>query len=92
MVPATLTVQPVRLAKERATTLALALLAPLAASPKVIAGPPYLTDDPEPVEYQHWEFYVASLFNKQSGVWFATGPHVEVNYGAVPSINSVQSH
>jgi hypothetical protein len=25
-----------------------------------IAGPPFRTDDPEPVEYEHWEFYVAS--------------------------------
>jgi hypothetical protein len=24
------------------------------------AGPPFLTDDPEPVEYRHWEVYVAS--------------------------------
>jgi hypothetical protein len=24
------------------------------------AGPPFRTDDPEPVEYRHWEAYVAS--------------------------------
>ena len=27
----------------------------------VLAGPPFLTDDPEPVDYQNWEFYVASM-------------------------------
>ena len=25
-----------------------------------MAGPPFLTDDPEPVEYQHNELYIAS--------------------------------
>ncbi len=50
------------------------------------AGPPYETDDPEPVEYRHWEFYVAShrLVN-EDGV-SGTAPHFEVNYGAHPSI------
>ncbi len=24
------------------------------------AGPPFLTDDPEPVPFKHWEFYVFS--------------------------------
>ena len=28
---------------------------------KVLAGPPFLTDDPEPVDYQNWEFYIASV-------------------------------
>ena len=23
-----------------------------------LAGPPYITDDPEPVDYQHWEVYL----------------------------------
>ena len=27
-------------------------------------GPPFVTDDPEPVDYQHWEFYTSKL-NKQ---------------------------
>ena len=25
------------------------------------AGPPFLTDDPEPVDYQHWEAYLFTL-------------------------------
>jgi hypothetical protein len=32
------------------------LYAPLPA----LAGPPFLTDDPEPVEHKHSEFYIAS--------------------------------
>jgi hypothetical protein len=50
------------------------------------AGPPFVTDDPEPVEYQHWEFYVASLDSKIPGDISGTGPHLELNYGAVPNL------
>lgn len=50
------------------------------------AGPPYITDDPEPVAYQHWEVYVASLLSRDEGAWSGTAPHVEVNYGAVPNL------
>ncbi len=55
-------------------------------SPKAFAGPPYITDDPEPVEYQHWEVYFASIFAKQSDAWTSTAPHLEVNYGVVPDV------
>lgn len=51
-----------------------------------LAGPPYVTDDPEPVEYRHWEVYLASMTSRDAGVWSGTAPHVEVNYGAVPNL------
>lgn len=46
------------------------------------AGPPYLTDDPDPVAYDHWEFYLASQWDP-IGRRRAEGslPHVEVNFG-----------
>ena len=50
------------------------------------AAPPYITDDPEPVEYQHWEVYLASLFTKQSDAWTSTAPHLEVDYGPLPNV------
>ncbi|HVY49532.1 MAG TPA: hypothetical protein VHB21_26750 [Minicystis sp.] len=51
------------------------------------AGPPYVTDDPEPVEYKHWEVYLASIGEKDEGEgWSGFAPHVEVNYGAVPGL------
>jgi hypothetical protein len=53
---------------------------------KACAGPPYITDDPEPVGYQHWEIYLASLFFEQREAWSGTGPHLEVNYGAIPNV------
>jgi hypothetical protein len=50
------------------------------------AGPPFLTDDPEPVDYQHWEFYLASMHFDTSGDWSGTAPHVEVNYGVITNV------
>ncbi len=52
----------------------------------VYGGPPFVTDDPEPVEYQHWEFYVASEHAKTDGDWAGTAPHIELNYGVVPGV------
>ena len=50
------------------------------------AGPPFVTDDPEPVDYQHWEFYIASQDAKMGGDWSGTAPHFELNYGVVPDV------
>ena len=51
------------------------------------AGPPFFTDDPEPAEYRHGEFYLASQYiNSQDGK-SATLPHVEFNYGVLPNVH-----
>ena len=50
------------------------------------AGPPFTTDDPEPVEYRHWEVYVASQITRDKDGWSGTSPHLEVNYGALPNV------
>ena len=52
----------------------------------VWAGPPFSTDDPEPVEYRHWEIYVASQLDHDKSGWSGTSPHFEVNYGALPNL------
>lgn len=62
-----------------------AVLLPLLARP-ARAGPPFVTDDPEPVEFHHWEVYIASIFSHEKDGTTGTGPHVEVNYGAVPNL------
>ncbi len=67
---------------QRSLALAALLLCPLMAH----AGPPFITDDPEPVEYQHWEVYGASQNIKTNNGWSGTGPHVEVNYGVIPEM------
>ena len=50
------------------------------------AGPPYVTDDPEPVKFRHWEFYLASQHSITHGAASGTAPHIEVNYGALPGL------
>src|ERR1039457_4068505 len=70
----------------------LRLLAPAAAimcllGPAVArAGPPYSTDDPEPVGYLHWEFYLAMQNEHTSSGSTGTAPHFEVNFGAAPNL------
>jgi hypothetical protein len=50
------------------------------------AGPPFITDDPEPVDYQHSEFYIATLQTQTVDGTTGTSPHVEYNYGAAPDL------
>lgn len=49
------------------------------------AGPPFLTDDPEPVEHQHGELYLATQYSNAKDGVFQTAPHVEFNYGIFPN-------
>ncbi len=58
----------------------------LGGATKVFAGPPFVTDDPEPVDYRHGEFYLASQHVAAHDGWSGTAPHFEVNYGVVPDV------
>lgn len=50
------------------------------------AGPPFLTDDPEPTETGHWEIY-APLFEAEGrGVDFNGSIGAEINYGAANDV------
>lgn len=53
---------------------------------KTWAGPPFVTDDPEPVDHKHGEFYIATQYTKDKDVTSGTAPHFELNYGAVPNV------
>ena len=50
------------------------------------AGPPYATDDPEPVPYQHWELYLATQHAHDADGWSGAAPELEVNYGVLPTM------
>ena len=50
------------------------------------AGPPFRTDDPEPVDYRHGEFYVATQYERDKDVTVGTAPHFELNYGPLPDL------
>jgi hypothetical protein len=54
---------------------------------RVFAGPPYVTDDPEPVDLGHTEFYLASIYNHSQGGGNGPLPYFELNYGAFPDVH-----
>jgi hypothetical protein len=56
------------------------------APPIAGAGPPFVTDDPEPVEYQHWEIYLAAQYRHDRDQVSSTLPHLEINYGLIPDV------
>lgn len=58
----------------------------LCMSVTAFAGPPFRTDDPEPVEYRHWEVYIASLGSFDRDETSLTAPHIEVNYGVFANV------
>jgi hypothetical protein len=50
-----------------------------------LAGPPYLTDDPEPTDYKHYEIYTFSEgMATQDGVSGEGG--IDFNYGGAPNL------
>jgi hypothetical protein len=50
----------------------------------IMAGPPFRTDDPEPVDVHHGEFYGASQITSTLEGIYGTAPHAEINYGIFP--------
>ena len=68
------------------SALAVSLLFSILGSSSALAGPPFKTDDPEPVEYKHWEVYLASQYERNADDTSATAPHLEINYGAYPDL------
>jgi len=56
------------------------------AANRALAGPPFVTDDPEPVDYRHWEVYLSSIYEHGAGGSFGTLPHLEVNNGVAPNL------
>ena len=53
------------------------------------AGPPYVSDDPEPTDYKHFEIYAyTSGTNTLNGTDGETG--IDFNYGAAPDVQTPQ--
>jgi hypothetical protein len=65
--------------------LSVMIVVSLLVPPTVFAGPPFRTDDPEPVDYQHWEFYAAAQYENDGSDLSGTAPHLELNYGVAPN-------
>lgn len=70
----------------RSAIPAITLCLVMFASSAAWAGPPFLTDDPEPVEYKHGELYISSIYMNNKDGREGTLPHVEFNYGPLPDL------
>lgn len=57
-----------------------------ASAQQASAGPPFVTDDPEPVEFKHWELYVFAIYNHPPQTDTGQFPAIEFNYGVVPNV------
>ena len=63
----------------------LAVCLNLLLASRSFAGPPYLTDDPDPTDYQPFETYFFTTGDYRSGNNYALiGPAAELDYGAFP--------
>ena len=50
------------------------------------AGPPFLTDDPEPTDLGHWEIYAPAIDAAGSSREFDGAVGAEFNYGVAPNM------
>jgi hypothetical protein len=70
--------------KQTSIYLFLFVISLLVNSP-AIAGPPFLTDDPDPVPYHNWEFYLFSSGDRTGSTNSVSGPAIEINNGVAPN-------
>jgi hypothetical protein len=66
----------------RVTAAALLLCAAAA-----VAGPPFQTDDPQPIDFRNYEFYTFSVFDATRIVAGLNAPALELNWGALPNVH-----
>jgi Putative MetA-pathway of phenol degradation len=62
------------------------MFAVVSAPSPTAAGPLSLTDDPEPVDYGHWEISGFSMGTIVQGDSAGILPGTEINYGALPNV------
>ncbi|HLW75416.1 MAG TPA: hypothetical protein VKS01_00505, partial [Bryobacteraceae bacterium] len=51
------------------------------------AGPPFQTDDPEPIDFRHYEFYTFLNADGTPVEFDTQGPALEFNWGALPNVH-----
>jgi hypothetical protein len=62
------------------------MVAGVCAAAGASAGPPFVTDDPEPVDLGHWEVYAFTSGAIDAKGASGLGPALEVDYGAAPNL------
>src|ERR1700692_1641445 len=71
----------------KGSKLLASLVVFFAASTSALAGPPFQTDDPEPIDYRNYEFYTFATSDGTGIETDAAGPAIEFNYGALPNVH-----
>ncbi len=64
-----------------------ALAALVCVSAVALAGPPFQTDDPEPVDFKNYEFYTFAASDGTPVETDTVGPAFEFNWGALPNVH-----
>jgi Putative MetA-pathway of phenol degradation len=67
-----------------AKIILLAIWLDLLLAARMSAAAPFLTDDPEPTDYQHWEAYLFTSGDHTRTGYAINGPAAELDYGAFP--------
>ena len=67
------------------TMSVLAMLASL--SIKAVAGPPFQTDDPQPIDFRNYEFYTFAASDGTAAETDIVTPGFEFNWGALPNVH-----
>ena len=71
-----------------AAAMAPGAMAALVFGPTVaLAGPPFQTDDPEPIDFRNYEFYTFAAWDGTAVESDTVGPAVEFNWGALPNVH-----
>lgn len=65
--------------------LTISVAAMLLLAAPALAGPPFQTDDPEPVDFHHYEFYTFGSLDGTGVEMDTLGPAVEFNWGILPN-------
>jgi len=68
-----------------AVAILLGLGAAAFAPTSALAGPPFRTDDPVPVDYEHGELYLFATGTQAKGTNEGVAPGIEANYGFLPN-------
>lgn len=64
-----------------------ALMVLASAATTALAGPPFQTDDPEPIDYRNYEFYTFAASDGTPVETDTVGPAAEFNWGALPNVH-----
>ncbi len=67
--------------------LLLPLVALLLTAGAAFAGPPFQTDDPEPIDFRNFEFYTFGSADGTHVEFDSVGPAMEFNWGALPNVH-----